>query len=173
MRALRYGREEARARKRARRTGRHGCGLEHSALCSGFWVRARSNLASCGGLTSDPRADVCAQRGGHKLPESLLEILSDARLWSSLCHAQTCPFAEVESFGYAQPGVRTYAWALLLTLLEYWHGASPANQPYYISDKVDIQMRQPAWCRCLALPFFAPLLLNQVCRSEAQCGGRG
>ncbi|KAF8268005.1 hypothetical protein EI94DRAFT_1728947 [Lactarius quietus] len=64
--------------------------------------------------------DVCAQRRGHKLPESLLEILSDARLWSSLCHEQTCPFAEVESFGYAQPGVRSYAWALLLTLLENW-----------------------------------------------------
>ncbi|KAI9462830.1 hypothetical protein BJY52DRAFT_1203094 [Lactarius psammicola] len=48
------------------------------------------------------------------------QILSDPRLWSSLCHEQTCPFAEVESFGYAQPGVRSYAWALLLALLENW-----------------------------------------------------
>ncbi|KAI9444100.1 hypothetical protein H4582DRAFT_1919312 [Lactarius indigo] len=62
--------------------------------------------------------DACAQR--RKLPESLLEILSDARIWSSLCHEQTCPFAEVESFGCGQPGVRSYAWALLLALLENW-----------------------------------------------------
>ncbi|KAH9041508.1 hypothetical protein EDB83DRAFT_2409286 [Lactarius deliciosus] len=62
--------------------------------------------------------DACAQR--HKLPENLLEILSDARLWSSLCHEQTCSFAEGESFGYGQPGVRSYAWSLLLALLENW-----------------------------------------------------
>lgn len=64
--------------------------------------------------------DACAQR--RKLPENLLEILSDTRLWSSLCHEQMCPFAEGESlsFGYGQPGVRSYAWALLLTLLENW-----------------------------------------------------
>ncbi|KAH9005649.1 hypothetical protein EDB86DRAFT_3177955 [Lactarius hatsudake] len=49
--------------------------------------------------------DACAQR--RKLPENLLEILSHARLWSSLCHEQT-------------PGVRSYAWALLLALLENW-----------------------------------------------------
>src|SRR6266702_2925255 len=95
----------------------------------GAWALLISDaLFLWGGLTSVARPDVCAQRRGHTLPESLLEILSDARLWSSLCHEQTCPFAEVESFGYAQPGVRSYAWALLLALLENWPGTPPANR---------------------------------------------
>ncbi|KAH9035965.1 hypothetical protein EDB84DRAFT_1659282 [Lactarius hengduanensis] len=104
--------EESEADRKAR--------LRIGALGTLQWV-----LGACahllrlrGGLTSDARSDACAQR--RKLPENLLEILSDARLWSSLCHEQTCPFAEGESFGYGQPGVRSYAWALLLALLENW-----------------------------------------------------
>jgi E3 ubiquitin-protein ligase listerin len=56
-------------------------------------------------------------------------------LWSSLHHAQTCPFADIESIGYAQPVVRSYAWALLLTLLENWRGTSPADVPVLV-DKI-------------------------------------
>ena len=67
--------------------------------------------------------DVRSQKPGPKSLEDVLDILSDARLWSSLCHAQTCPFANVESFGYSQPGVRSHAWALLQALLENWPGA--------------------------------------------------
>jgi hypothetical protein len=107
--------EESEADRKAR--------LRIGALGALQWVLGACALFCVSwGLTSESRADVCAQKRGHKLPESLLEILSDARLWSSLCHAQTCPFVEVESFGYAQPGVRTYAWAFLLALLENWPG---------------------------------------------------
>ena len=91
-------------------------------------VRITFFFSFCAGSLTSIVSDVYAQRGGHKLPESLLEILSDARLWSSLCHEQTCPFAEVESFGYAQPLVRSHAWALLLALLENWPGTPPANR---------------------------------------------
>ena len=59
----------------------------------------------------------------------VLDILSDARLWSSLSHVQIRPFADVESFGYGQPGVRSYVWALLQTLLENWTGMSPTTAP--------------------------------------------
>ncbi|KAI9452266.1 hypothetical protein F5148DRAFT_1331820 [Russula earlei] len=64
--------------------------------------------------------DVRSQNAGSKSFDVVLDILSDPRLWSSLCHAQTCPFADVESFGHAQPGVRSCAWALLQALLENW-----------------------------------------------------
>ena len=127
-RMLPRGREAARVRRRASRIGRHGCGSGHLARCSGFWVRARTTCLVFFFERASPRSDVCAQKRGHKLPESLLDILIDARLWSSLCHKQTCPFAEVESFGYAQPGVRSHAWALLLALLENWPGTPSANQ---------------------------------------------
>jgi len=66
--------------------------------------------------------DIRSQKLGRKSLDDVLDILSDARLWSSLSHAQTCPFADVESFGYAQPGVRSYAWSLLQALLENWIG---------------------------------------------------
>ncbi|KAH9038092.1 hypothetical protein EDB85DRAFT_2287642 [Lactarius pseudohatsudake] len=67
--------------------------------------KARLRIGTLGALQWVLNA--CAQR--RKLPENLLEILSDAQLWSSLCHEQTCPFAEGETFGYGQPGVRSYA----------------------------------------------------------------
>ncbi|KAF8500410.1 hypothetical protein F5888DRAFT_1682008 [Russula emetica] len=62
--------------------------------------------------------DIRSQKLGRKSLDDVLDILSDARLWSSLFHEQICPFADVESFGYGQPGVRSYAWALLQALLE-------------------------------------------------------
>ncbi|KAI0263034.1 hypothetical protein BC834DRAFT_828029 [Gloeopeniophorella convolvens] len=71
--------------------------------CSGCSMRARRN--------SKRRSD-------------MLEILSDARVWSALYHAPNCPFADVESFGHAQPVVRSYAWTLLQTLVENWIGAA-------------------------------------------------
>lgn len=40
-------------------------------------------------------------------------ILPNPALWSALCSAENCPFAELESLGYAQPIVRKSAWALL------------------------------------------------------------
>ena len=77
--------------------------------------------------SSQVYVDVNAREPGHKLPDDVLEILSDSRLWSSLCHVQQCPFADVESFGHAQPGVRSYAWTLFQTLLEKWPGTLPLS----------------------------------------------
>jgi E3 ubiquitin-protein ligase listerin len=67
--------------------------------------------------------DIRSRKLGRKSLDDVLDILSDARLWSSLSHEQICPFADVESFGYGQPGVRSYAWALLQALLENRIGA--------------------------------------------------
>ncbi|KAI0273234.1 hypothetical protein BGY98DRAFT_998534 [Russula aff. rugulosa BPL654] len=64
--------------------------------------------------------NIRTQKLGRKSLDDVLDILSDARLWSSLSHEQICPFVDVESFGYGQPGVRGYAWALLQALLENW-----------------------------------------------------
>ena len=65
---------------------------------------------------------VHSREPGLKLADDVLDILSDSRVWSSLSHAQQCPFADIESFGHAQPGVRSCAWTLLQTLLENWPG---------------------------------------------------
>ncbi|KAI0305195.1 hypothetical protein B0F90DRAFT_1702407 [Multifurca ochricompacta] len=75
--------------------------------------KARLRIGALGALQ-------CILGHGPSSLEDLFEILSDARLWSSLHHAQTCPFANVESFGYGQPVVRSYAWTLLLAMLETW-----------------------------------------------------
>ncbi len=78
--------------------------------------------------------DVHSQEPGRKLPDDVLDILSDSRLWSTLSHAQQCPFADVESFGHAQPGVRSYAWALLQTLLENWPGTPTPPRHSDVTD---------------------------------------
>ena len=113
-----------RARKRARRTDGRGYASVPLVRCSGFWVRVRYSFMF---RSSQVYVDVHAREPGRKLLDDVLEILSDSRLWSSLSHAQRCPFADVESFGHAQPGVRSYAWALLQTLLEKWPGALPPS----------------------------------------------
>ena len=69
------------------------------------------------------------QKPRRKSFDDVLDILSDARLWSSLYHEQICPFADVESFGYGQPGVRSYTWALLQALLENWTGTPLTTVP--------------------------------------------
>jgi hypothetical protein len=56
----------------------------------------------------------------------LLNLLKNPVLWSSLYYAAQCPFAnswDGESFGFAQPGVRKAAWALVGTLLKTWKGS--------------------------------------------------
>ncbi|RDB18704.1 E3 ubiquitin-protein ligase listerin [Hypsizygus marmoreus] len=53
--------------------------------------------------------------------DNMIDFFKNPALWSSLYHAEHCPFVEiVESFGYAQPSVRKGAWGLLQTLLESW-----------------------------------------------------
>ena len=54
--------------------------------------------------------------------KSMSSILSNPALWSALCSADNCPFAELESFGYAQPIVRKSAWALLQSTLRLPRG---------------------------------------------------
>ena len=53
---------------------------------------------------------------------SMSFILLNPALWSTLCSADNCPFAELESFGYAQPIVRKSAWALLQSTLRLPRG---------------------------------------------------
>ncbi|KAA1476143.1 hypothetical protein DENSPDRAFT_874439 [Dentipellis sp. KUC8613] len=65
-------------------------------------------------------AETEAEAEAPKLPETLVDMLASAPLWTALHHARVCPFADIESFGFGQPGVRTAAWALLQTLLQYW-----------------------------------------------------
>ncbi|KDQ60057.1 hypothetical protein JAAARDRAFT_32435 [Jaapia argillacea MUCL 33604] len=46
------------------------------------------------------------------------DLLSNPATWSSLYHAHTPPFVELEGFGYDQPAVRRVAWLLLQGLLK-------------------------------------------------------
>lgn len=114
-----------------RQIGRPDYALVLSARYSGFSVRTRFHSFSVLGIPpfSLYMLDIRSQKLGRKALDDVLDILSDARLWSSLFHAQICPFAEVESFGYGQPGVRSYAWALLQALLENWTGTSLTTAP--------------------------------------------
>ncbi|GLB39355.1 putative ring finger [Lyophyllum shimeji] len=50
-------------------------------------------------------------------PEDILNFVKNPALWSSLHHAERCPFIDIESFGHGQHNVRKSAWALLQTLL--------------------------------------------------------
>ncbi|KAF8198654.1 hypothetical protein BJ912DRAFT_1055525 [Pholiota molesta] len=52
------------------------------------------------------------------LTDDLLEFYSNPALWSVLHPAETCPWVEMESFGYAQPNVRKAGWNLLQTLID-------------------------------------------------------
>ncbi|KAK2461029.1 hypothetical protein APHAL10511_006970 [Amanita phalloides] len=54
-------------------------------------------------------------------PESykdMSSIIPSSALWSALCSAEICPFAGLESFGYAQSVVRKSAWFLLQSSLK-------------------------------------------------------
>ncbi|KAI0042795.1 hypothetical protein FA95DRAFT_1682318 [Auriscalpium vulgare] len=79
--------------------------------------KARLRVGGIGVLTwiLDTRAS-----SPSKSLEDLLDLLSNPALWSSLHHAETCPFADIESFGLAQPPVRSAAWSLLQSLLSHW-----------------------------------------------------
>ncbi|KAH8102265.1 hypothetical protein BXZ70DRAFT_63905 [Cristinia sonorae] len=54
-----------------------------------------------------------------KYIEDFLTPIDNAALWTTLHHAKAAPFvpAEIQSFGWNQPGVRKSAWVLLQTLL--------------------------------------------------------
>ena len=54
--------------------------------------------------------------------KSMPSILPNPALWSALCSADNCPFAELESLGYAQPIVRKSAWVLLQSTLRLPRG---------------------------------------------------
>ncbi|KAF9556293.1 hypothetical protein CPC08DRAFT_820566 [Agrocybe pediades] len=51
------------------------------------------------------------------LTEEHQAFYSNPAVWTILHHAETAPWAEVESFGFAQPNVRKAGWSLLQTLL--------------------------------------------------------
>ncbi len=54
-------------------------------------------------------------------------IIPNPALWSALCSAGNCPFAELESFGYAQPIVRKSAWALLQSTVRLPKGKNESS----------------------------------------------
>ncbi|KAF9458921.1 hypothetical protein BDZ94DRAFT_1068633 [Collybia nuda] len=54
--------------------------------------------------------------------DDLIDFFKNAALWSSLHHAEHCPFIELESFGFGQPNVRKAGWTLIQTLLQNWKG---------------------------------------------------
>ena len=66
--------------------------------------------------------DARAKNAGSESLQDLMDMLSNPALWSSLHYADACPFVDMESFGLAQPVVRTSAWSLLLVLLQHWKG---------------------------------------------------
>ena len=49
-------------------------------------------------------------------------LFGNPALWTSLHHAETSPFADLENFGWNQPVVRKSAWTTLQALLRYWKG---------------------------------------------------
>ncbi|KAF5380135.1 hypothetical protein D9615_006188 [Tricholomella constricta] len=50
-------------------------------------------------------------------PEDLIDFFKNPALWSSLYHAEQCPFMDIETFGHGQHNVRKNAWALVQALL--------------------------------------------------------
>ncbi|KAF9477335.1 hypothetical protein BDN70DRAFT_881303 [Pholiota conissans] len=52
------------------------------------------------------------------LTKDLLEFYSNPALWSILHSTESCPWVDMESFGYAQPNVRKTGWNLIQTLLD-------------------------------------------------------
>ncbi|KAJ3517521.1 hypothetical protein NLJ89_g467 [Agrocybe chaxingu] len=63
------------------------------------------------------RLRIAALGAARSILEDLQDFFSDPVLWSSLQSAETCPWIDVESFGFAQPNVRKVAWTLLQSLL--------------------------------------------------------
>ncbi|KAF8634833.1 hypothetical protein AX17_004084 [Amanita inopinata Kibby_2008] len=51
------------------------------------------------------------------LSESMTPFFLNPAFWSALCPMESCPFADTESFGYAEPAVRKSAWSLLQCIL--------------------------------------------------------
>ena len=51
------------------------------------------------------------------LSEGLQLFYANPVLWSILQPAETCPWVDVESFGFAQPNVRKAGWSLLQSLM--------------------------------------------------------
>lgn len=58
--------------------------------------------------------------------EEFITPLDNVALWTILYHAQAAPFvpAEIQSFGWDQPGVRKSAWSLLQTLITSCKGTA-------------------------------------------------
>ncbi|TFK41660.1 hypothetical protein BDQ12DRAFT_678315 [Crucibulum laeve] len=64
------------------------------------------------------------------ISEDTLSFLSNPVLWTALHHAESCPWVEIENFGFSQPIVRKSAWGLVQTLL--------------VSQKTQLQTLVPA-----------------------------
>ncbi|KAI0790522.1 hypothetical protein C8Q75DRAFT_762281 [Abortiporus biennis] len=70
-------------------------------------------------------------RQESKETEEFIVNLDNAAIWSALHPNRTAPFlpAEIESFGWSQPGVRKAAWTFLQTLLQTCKGALQVLSP--------------------------------------------
>ncbi|KAG6865555.1 hypothetical protein C0991_001559 [Blastosporella zonata] len=74
------------------------------------------------------------------LPDDLVNFFNNPALWSSLYHADQCPFVGVESFGYGQHNVRKSAWALILSLL-----SAPKTQVESLLPLLSVATLRSAW----------------------------
>lgn len=78
--------------------------------------RARLRIAGLGALRW------LLNESSTTFSEEILTFYSNPVLWSILQSAESCPWVDVESFGFGQPNVRKSGWALLQTLLSSQKG---------------------------------------------------
>ena len=71
------------------------------------------------------RAETRAKSTKESSIADLVDFFCNSALWTSLNHAETQLFTELECFGWNQPAVRKSAWATLQCLLQHWKGGLP------------------------------------------------
>ena len=54
--------------------------------------------------------------------DDIMDLFCNPALWTSLHHAESSSFVDLESFGWNQPAVRKSAWTTLRCLLQHWKG---------------------------------------------------
>ncbi|KAG6811117.1 hypothetical protein H0H92_008917 [Tricholoma furcatifolium] len=76
----------------------------------------------------------------NALSDEILDFFKNPALWSSLYHAEQCPFFDIDSFGHSQPNVRKSAWGLILSLL-----SAPKPQMESLVPLLSVAVLRSAW----------------------------